>query len=346
MRAREGLVPARVIEEQRDRLRVVHAGGITWSRPSGRYRHETLDHEDRAAVGDWVLLEPPPADGDGVIHGILPRASAIVRRAARRAVDAQVVVANVDSALLVMSLNRDFNPRRMERYLAMIAESGAEPVILLNKIDLCEDLDAALAAARPVALDTPLHPICAQDGRGVDALDVYLGPGRTVAVVGSSGVGKSTLINRLAGTPVQLVREIREADDRGRHTTTSRHVVELPQGGLLVDTPGMRELGLFEGTEGIPGAFQDVEAFTEACRFRDCQHGEEPGCAVRAALEAGDLDPARYESYCKLQREIAFVASKQDQKAAVARKHKYKQLTKSWKRRIRSDPRLREKRRR
>lgn len=344
MRARDGLVPARIIEEQRERQLALHEHGTCWSRPSGRFRHAALDHQDRSAVGDWVLLEPAPQEGEGVIHGVLPRASSIVRRAARRSVDAQVVAANVDTAFLVMSLNRDFNPRRLERYLAMIAETGVSPVVLLNKIDLCEDLDAAMEAVRGVVRDTTVHALCALDGRGFDVLAPYLGTGTTVAVIGSSGVGKSTLINRLAGKDVQLVRAIREADDRGRHTTTSRHLIELPGGGVLVDTPGMRELGLFEASTGMQVAFQEVEALISACRFRDCRHEAEPGCAVRAALEAGELEAQRYAAYCKLQRELAFVASKQNQKVAVERRHANRRLTKSWRKQARQDPRIREKR--
>lgn len=345
MRARVGLVPARIIEEQRERQLALHEAGSCWARPSGRFRHEAKGHEDRAAVGDWVLLEPPAGTGvDGVLHGILPRASAIVRRAAQRSVVAQVVAANVDTALLVMSLNRDFNPRRMERYLAMIGESGALPVVLLNKIDLCEDLDVVLRDVEHVALDTPIHTICALDGRGMEAVQAYVGPGRTVAVIGSSGVGKSTLINRLVGNPVQLVREIRESDDRGRHTTTSRHLIELPGGGVLVDTPGMRELGLFEASSGMQVAFQEVDALIAACKFGDCQHAAEPGCAVRAALEAGTLTQERYDAYCKLQRELAFVASKQDRKAAVDRRQAFRRMTKSWRKQAQKDPRIREKR--
>ena len=345
MRAREGLVPARIIEEQRERQLALHETGTCWARPSGRFRHTTLDHEDRAAVGDWVLLErPQDPSSDAVVHGILPRTSAIVRRAAKRSVEAQVVAANVDTALLVMSLNRDFNPRRLERYLAMIGEAGARPVVLLNKIDLCDDLDATRACVEAVVSDTPVHPICAIDGAGMHALDGYLGPGLTAAVIGSSGVGKSTLINRLVGTPVQLVRSIRESDDRGRHTTTSRHLIELPGGGVLVDTPGMRELGLFEAANGMQVAFQEVEALIGHCRFGDCQHASEPGCAVRAALEAGELTDERYQAYCKLQRELAFVASKQNHKAAVDRRHANRKLTKSWHKQARQDPRIREKR--
>ena len=339
-------MPARIVEEQRERQLAQHADGACWARLSGRFRHNAIDHQDRSAVGDWVLLDPPSGDGDGVIHGILPRKSAIVRRAARRSVDAQVVAANVDTAFLVMSLNRDFNPRRLERYLAMIGESGAVPVVLLNKIDLCEDLAAALQAVASVAQGTPVHTVCALDGRGVERLQSYAKDGRTVAVMGSSGVGKSTLINRLVGSDVQLVRKIRTSDDRGRHTTTSRHLIALPDGGVLIDTPGMRELGLFEAGEGMSVAFEEVEALIGACRFRDCGHGEEPGCAVRAALEAGDLEPARYAAYCKLQRELAFVASKQDQKLAVERRRENRRFSKAIRSRMKRDPRIREKRQR
>ena len=345
--AREGLVPARIAEEQRERQLALHEQGQCWARLSGRFRHQALDHHDRAAVGDWVLLEPPAQpDGEGIVHGVLPRHSSIVRRAARRAVDAQVLAANVDVAFLVMSLNRDFNPRRLERYLAMIGESGARAVVLLNKLDLSGDLEGSIAQVQDVVLETPVHPLCALDGRGTQVLGRYVGPGTTVAVMGSSGVGKSTLINRLVGAPVQLVRSIRESDDRGRHTTTSRHLVELPDGGVLIDTPGMRELGLYEASHGLHVAFEEIETLLGQCRFSDCQHQSEPGCALRAAMEAGEVTAERYESYCKLQREIAFVASKQDHKVAQERRQANRRLSKAIRKQVRDDPRIREKRHR
>jgi ribosome biogenesis GTPase len=342
---RDAWQPARVIEEQRGRLRVATGVEACWGRLAGRFRHEAADHLELPAVGDWVLVSKSEhAGAEATVHQLLPRKSGLVRRAAQRAVVAQVVAANIDTVLLVMSLNRDFSPRRIERYLAMIGDSGARPVILLNKIDLCTDVAAALAGIGTTAAGVAVHPISALLGQGLDALSQYFAPGRTVAVIGSSGVGKSTVINRILGEERQLVRAIRKSDDRGCHTTTSRHLLEVPSGGMLIDTPGMRELGLWESAEGLDQAFREIRDLQAACRFRDCRHGQEPGCAVRLAMEEGQLDPARYASYCKLQREQAFVASKQDQKARVANKRKWRQMTKSHKQRARSDPRIRGKR--
>ena len=341
----DGQVPGRVIREQRDLLDVLTRAGTVRARIAGRLRHKGFGIADRAAVGDWVLLEPPTDRGSiGVVHGVLPRRSAIIRRAASLRVQAQVVAANVDTVLLVTSLNRDFNPRRIERYLALIAESGAAPVLLLNKLDLCDDLDAAWERAEAVASGAPIHAIAALTGAGFDVLAQYLRPGETTAVIGSSGVGKSTLINRILGEDVQLVREIRTSDDRGRHTTTSRELLPVPDGGLLVDTPGMRELGLWAGDHGVAGAFRDVESLVASCRFRDCRHDQEPGCAVRAAVEAGTLDPARLASYEKLQRELAFVARKQDTKAAREHHRDRMRQARVRSRALRRDPRLRTKR--
>ncbi len=342
IKRRDGLEPARVIEEQRGRWRVCTETDAPWAVPSGRFRHEAAGL-DRPAVGDWVLVERPAGSDRALVQDLLPRTGALMRRAARRSVDAQIVAANLDTVFLVVSLNRDFNPRRIERYLTMIWEAGAQPVILLNKIDLCDDLHR-LVEAKAVASGVPIHPISALYERGLGVIEPYVGPGRTIAVIGSSGVGKSTLINRIVGDDVQLVREIRESDDRGRHTTTNRQIVEIPGGGLLMDTPGMRELGLWEASEGLKGAFGEIEALMDACRFRDCRHESEPGCAVREALEDGRLDPDRYESYGKMLREMEFVARKQNQKLRVEAKQKWKKQTKAWHKRIRGDPRMRRKR--
>ena len=341
----DGWEPARVIEEQRGRLRIVTAADTCWSRLAGRFRHEAATQLELPTVGDWVLVtRGPHEDAEASVHQLLPRRSGLVRRAARRAVEAQVVAANIDTVLLVMSLNRDFSPRRIERYIAMIGDSGASGVILLNKVDLCRDLQAALQEVAPTATGVPVHAISALTGQGLEVLPQYLAPGRTVAVIGSSGVGKSTVINRILGEERQLVRGIRESDDRGCHTTTSRHLLEVPTGGLLIDTPGMRELGLWESADGLDHAFQEIGDLQAACRFRDCRHEQEPGCAVRSAMEQGTLDPARYESYCKLQREQAYVASKQDQKARVANKRKWRKMTKVHRQRAKVDPRIRGKR--
>jgi ribosome biogenesis GTPase len=246
-----------------------------------------------------------PAEASATIHHLLPRRSAFQRRAAGGgAPSMQVVAANVDVALLVASLNGDLNPRRIERYLATAWEGGADPIVVLTKADLCADADALKAGIEAVTLGVPVHVVSAVTGQGLDALNQSLAPGQTAALLGSSGVGKSSLVNALAGTTLMATQPIREDDARGRHTTTHRQLVLLPNGRLVLDTPGMRELGLWDADAGVAATFAEVEALIAACRFRDCAHDTEPGCAVQAALADGGLDPARWRNDTKLQREL------------------------------------------
>ena len=256
-------------------------------------------------------------EGAGTIHAVLPRRSAIIRKAAGNPTEAQVVGANVDTVFLVTSLNDDLNLRRLERYLATAWESGAQPAILLTKADLSDDTAAAVLEVQAIAYGVPVHAVSTVTGEGIGELGAYLAEGKTVALIGSSGVGKSTLVNRLAGREVLATQEIRESDGRGRHTTSHRELVPLPGGGLVLDTPGMRELQLWESTDGMQEAFDDVEELIDACRFADCGHGVEPGCAVQAALADGSLAPDRYESWVKLQRELEHLERKQGGRAAA-----------------------------
>ena len=267
------------------------------------------------AAGDWVAVAARHDEGAGTIHAVLPRRSAIVRKAAGNPTEAQVVGANVDTVFLVTSLNDDLNLRRLERYLATAWESGAQPAILLTKADLCDDPAAAVLDVQAIAYGVPVHAVSTVTGEGIDELGAYLGEGKTIALIGSSGVGKSTLVNRLAGREVLATQEIRESDGRGRHTTSHRELVPLPGGGLVLDTPGMRELQLWESSDGMQEAFDDVEELVDACRFADCGHGVEPDCAVQAALADGSLAPERYESWVKLQRELEHLERKQGGRA-------------------------------
>lgn len=322
----ESLVPARVAAEHRERYDIWAAAGVLTARTSGRFRYVELETGERPAVGDWVAVEARPDEGSAIIHRLLPRRTSLVRKEAGVRTSGQVLAANVDTVFLVTSLNQEFNPRRTERFLSLIYEGGAEPVIVLNKADLCADVAEWESRARSVAGPVSVHALSALKGDGLDAIGAYCRPGRTIALIGSSGVGKTTLTNRLTGSDALKVREIREDDARGRHTTSSRQLVRLPEGGLLIDTPGLREVGLWEASEGVGETFADLEDLAAGCRFSDCRHESEPGCAVQAALDEGTLDPGRYRSYLKLRRELAFIDRRQDQWARLAEKKRWKSI--------------------
>ncbi|MBN2265287.1 MAG: ribosome small subunit-dependent GTPase A, partial [Candidatus Aminicenantes bacterium] len=282
---------------------------------SGRFRHQALGPADYPAVGDWAAVRPVEG-GPALIEALLPRRGAFTRKAAGEAVEAQVVAANVDTVFLISGLDGDFNVRRIERYLATAWSSGARPVIVLNKADLRPDLASAAAEAAGVAPGVPIVTVRALDEGGLEGLRPYLEPGRTVALLGSSGVGKSTMINRLLGEDRFRTAAMSDAGEgRGRHTTTARELVRLPDGALLIDTPGRRELGLWADDDGLDRTFDEIEALAARCRFPDCGHEREPGCAVRAAVESGALDAGRWRSYLKLRRELRFMELKKDEKA-------------------------------
>lgn len=322
------LKPARVVEEQRGSYRILGEDGSWYAEPSGRLRHGVeMEEASRPCVGDWVLarIPDPGADADvALIQRVLARRSKFSRKEAGERTAEQVVAANIDTVFLVQSMNRDLNPRRLERYLALLWESGAEPVVVLSKSDLCDDAGAALRLVEPVTRGAAVLVVSAVTG-GLDPLTPYLGSGRTAALVGSSGVGKSTIVNQLAGEELIRVREIRD-DGRGRHTTTARRLVVLPYGGMLVDTPGMRTVLMWEGEEGLAHTFQDVEELAARCRFRDCSHRSEPGCAVRDALETGALDSGRWRSYNKLQREVRHEAAKSDVRLRLAEARRWRRI--------------------
>ena len=307
-----GLEPARVIKQLRDLSLLAGERGELSGEVSGKFRHEALDRSAYPVVGDWVAMEPYAGDA-AVIHAILPRRGAFARKAAGEAVEAQVVAANIDTVFLVSGLDGDLSLRRIERYLAAAWESGAAPVILLNKADLRPDLEEVLGEVALVARGAPVVALSALEGGGIDALRPYLAPRRTVALLGSSGVGKSTLINRLLGEERFRTAEVSDPEaGRGRHTTTTRELVVLPGGALLIDTPGMRELQPWTGDDGLDRPFSDIEDLAAHCRFLDCSHEREPGCAVRAAIEAGTLDGRRLEGFLRLRRELRAQALKKD----------------------------------
>lgn len=302
--ASEGAYPARVILDYQHIYRLRTPRGEKLGRIEGRLRHTAASRESFPAVGDWVVARDAPEGEEAVIEAVLPRRSRFLRKAAGKAHDPQVVAANIEVLFVVVGLDHDFNPRRIERYLVTALDSGARPVLVLNKADLWEEGVADWEEmAAEVAPGVPIHPVSARTGEGLEALEAYLAPGRTVAFVGSSGVGKSSLINALAGQERQEVGEVRSSDSRGRHTTRHRELIALPGGALLVDTPGMRTLQLWETGEALDEAFADIAELATHCRFADCAHGEEPGCAVREALEEERLDPERFESFLRLRRE-------------------------------------------
>jgi len=317
--AAEGLTPGRIVIQQRGGYRLITEAGEIDARASGALMKETTD-AGRPTAGDWVAVEARPGETTALVRHVLPRKTAFIRKASGPRGGAQVVAANVDVAFLVASLNSDLNLRRLERYLATTYESGALPVVVLTKADLCQDIAGAVAEVATVALDAPVLAISSKTGQGLEALFDHLAPGRTAVLLGSSGAGKSTLLNALLGEEKMDTGAIREADERGRHTTTHRELVLLPSGGLILDTPGMRELGLWEADAGVSETFADIEALAGACRFSDCRHEKEPGCAVRAAIEAGTLDEGRWRSFQKLQAELAFERRKEDPRAAQENK--------------------------
>jgi ribosome biogenesis GTPase len=343
--AAERLVPGRVVLEHTHIYRVLTRDGEVLARVSGRLRHHAAARADFPSVGDWVALAPPgvldggaggaaPRGRTARIVGVLPRRSRFSRRAAGDATEEQVVAANIDAVFLVAGLDGDFNPRRIERYLLVASESGASPVIVLNKADTAGDPEAMAASVRATAGDIPVHAVSCRVPGGVDVLRQYLGHGQTGALLGSSGVGKSTIVNRLVGHDLLRTQDVRESDSRGRHTSTARQLVLLPGSGVLIDTPGMRELQLWDSGETMNGAFGDVETLASACRFRDCQHRQEPGCAVRAAVDTAELSAGRIESYHKLQDEQAHQARQLDLRAQIDERRRRKSATRALQKRL------------
>lgn len=301
----DGHYLARVTEQRREIYKVVSRCGEVNASVSGKLAYHADSQIEFPAVGDWVMIDR--ADGDGgraIIRHILTRKSVLARQAAGTERAGQVIAANIDTIFICMSLNADFNVRRVERYLTMAWDSRATPVIVLTKSDLCEDLPQKLDEIAAVSVGVDVIHCSSENGDGYEAVGAYAGPGKTIAFVGSSGVGKSTLINRLMGEEVLATNAIREDDAKGRHTTTHRQLLLLPNGGIVIDTPGMRELQIYTGN--LSKTFEDIEEIAVRCKFSDCSHGKEPGCAVRAAIEAGTLSEKRFESYQKLQREASY----------------------------------------
>jgi ribosome biogenesis GTPase len=297
------------------------------ARVTGKMRHEAGSREELPAVGDWVAIRRTE-DGAAMIHALLPRSSSFTRKAAGVTTEVQVVAANIDSIFVLWSLEHGPNLRGIERYMTVAWQSGALPVVVLTKSDLIEDIAGVLEEVERIAPGASVHAISAINGDGVDELRVHIEGNRTVAMLGSSGAGKSTLINALIGEELMKVQDVRH-DGKGRHTTSHRQLIPLDEGGALIDTPGMRELQLWNSEEGIESEFQDIASLAEACRFDDCAHESEPGCAVKEAIETGELSPERFGSYRKQLRELAALARKQDKRLAHEEARKWKSLNKA-----------------
>lgn len=332
-------VPARVISESKGSFQVYSQYGELTARISGKMRYRTGEEKRYPAVGDWVVVKPLINEQKGIIHAVLPRKSKFSRKVAGERTEEQIISANIDTVFIVSGLDggRNFNLRRIERYLTLAWSSGATPIIVLNKVDLCPDDDFYIRSVENIAPGIAIHPVSAKEQIGLDALRNYLVKGNTVAFLGSSGVGKSALINALLGIEKQETGEVRTDDRMGRHTTTKRELILLPGGGIVIDTPGMREIQLWAGEEDLQGAFHDIEMLAKKCRFSDCSHNVELGCAVRAAVDQGELDPARLESYRKLQNELNYLASREEYSTRLYEKLKWKKVAK-WSKEINNRP--------
>jgi len=323
----EGFEIGRVTLEHKRLYRILTEQGELLAEISGKFRYNAKGIEDYPAVGDWVVIKARWDEKKATIHSILPRKSKFSRKIAGTTTEEQIVATNVDTIFLVNALNHDFNLRRIERYLLTAWESGANPVIVLSKSDLCDNVNEKIQEVESIAMGVPIHAISAEKNIGIDSLKTYLRDGQTIALLGSSGVGKSTLTNLLLGYHKQDVQEIREEDGRGKHTTTHRELVLLESGGILIDTPGMRELQLWGGEDSLNKPFTDIEELANECRFRDCTHNNEPGCAIQEAIKQGILDKNRFHHFKKLQKELAYLERKENQRAALKEKEKWKKIS-------------------
>lgn len=334
--ANSELVPGRISIQHKERYLIYAEAGEVNGQVSGKFRFETNGIQDFPAVGDWVALELGDKQKPSIIHHVLERKSKFSRNVAGKKTDEQILAANIDIVFLVMGLDSDYNLRRIERYLTVAWESGARPIIILNKADKCDDAESKKHEISEIATGVEIILMNAKAGIGVELLKEILKFGTTGVLLGSSGVGKSTITNYLLGADHAKIRDIHEADDRGRHVTSHRELLLLPCGGLIIDTPGLREIQLWGGDEGILESFDDIIELSANCRFRNCKHNAEPDCAVKKALKEGKLDLSRYESYLKLQKEISYIERKHDIGAQRLEKERWKKISKQINKKLRN----------
>lgn len=325
-------IPARVLSEHRSSYQV-HTGEMELkAKAAGRLYHKPFKQTELPAVGDWVILDTNPASSRAIIRGVLPRKSTFSRKVAGKHSNEQVMATNLDTVWIVTTFGSDLNPARLERYVALVTESGAKPVIIFAKADLTDDTEPTLTSIQERIPEVPLYAVSSKTHVGLEALQKYLSPGHTIALLGSSGVGKSTLINHFVGHEILHTASVREKDGKGRHTTTHRELILLPSGGCLIDTPGMRELQLWRKDDNLDKSFADIESLAEDCRFSDCSHESEPGCAVDHAIESGEISVERLRNYKKLKLELSYLERKADAGAERAEREKWKAVSKEQRR--------------
>lgn len=312
---------ARVIRQDRDRFQVQTEHVVLTAALSGKFCHDATHNSEYPVVGDWIIISPRPEESAATIHFVLSRKGTFSRKVPGEVTSEQVIVSNIDVAFLVTGLDHEFNLRRIERYLTTAWNSGALPVIVLNKVDLADNPDDIQASVEDIAPGVDVIRISAREGTGVQQLRTYMMAGTTAVLLGSSGTGKSTIINALSGEDLVKTGDVREDDSRGRHTTTHREMIFLPGGGMIIDTPGMRELQLWSDENSIGDSFSEIEKIASECRFKDCSHESEPGCAVQRALADGELDEARFNSFLKLRKEVAYLDRRKTESTFELRKH-------------------------